>query len=232
MRRLMLQYPERDWSKFAALDNFHADVLSPSDNSPLHITLTLDKACLECIGATLPGLQDDLQERNFYVHGRTLPLLELNHKAVHEALAKGKFSMTFSHELITEQAHLQISHISTIACNSNTNPGEIRRSSVEFNRAQPKLCIVKTQKLLQAEAKEKGKEIEVTEHETITSTKIKRTEYVTKVNKAVVNFQKNEFKEITEKINRNITITVKLVPWNYFDDLGRSPHDRYYDKRM
>jgi len=217
-------------SRLAALENFQVDIFSPSDNLPLLTTLTLDQASLDCIDTTLVQLNEDVTARSFSVVARTLPLCELGSKAVQDALAEGKFSMTLSHKLITEPAHLHSKYVGKLSKNGHSNAGEIC-DNAQFMRAQPKMCIVKTQKLYWKEQKlaaEKGQEYAITEHENVESLKIRKKEYRTKVIKAVVDFQKNRFEELTAEINSNITIEVKLVPRNHFDELGRHPKD--YDR--
>ena len=109
------------------------------------------------------------------------------------------------------------------------NPGTICRNT-QFNREQPKLCFEKTQKLTKANAKKMGKEIKVTEHENVKSLQISAL-YYHKVEKAVVDFQKNGFKEMTASINSTTSIKLTLVAWNHFDDLGRTGMDRGIAKR-
>lgn len=202
MKQLILQNPglAEKHTRLAALENFQVDIFSTSDDSPLLTTLTFDQASLDCIGTTLVQLNEDVTGSNFSVVARTLPLCELGSKAVQDALAEGKFSMTLSHKLVTEQAHLHSKYVCKLSWNGASNKGEIC-CNAQFQRAQPKMCIVKTQKLASAKAAEKGQEYEVTEHETIKTLKINKEEYTAKVNKAVVDFQqKNGFEELTAEI--------------------------------
>ena len=133
--------------------------------------------------------------------------------------------MTITHSEIKEPAHLHSSCVAKLSKNSIANPGTVS-CNTQFMQEQPKMCIEKTQKLTKAKAKEKGKEYEVTEHETVRSLKMNAEPYATKIKDAIVDFQRKGFKERTIEISSATSLKIKLVAWNHFDDLGRSGNQR------